>query len=335
MTINNIANDIIADLCPNLNSDNEDKAISNFIYELSQEKDVTSLRLLICIGIDVKNSIAYTGARESAQNTYISNLKSCILRAANCTINTSSFPTGLTARWKFTWSLNQIPLEMRKPCIKGGGTNQFAKVSSFRNYMYYIVEPNRPFNAGIDIISTAAHDLSRYYNEFTSSQKKYTTINVSRLSHIRFLFVVDINEIKSTGYHNIADIIDGLGFYVENVSTTDNYILFEYDSNFNETTWQPDSLTGDWGKIDFRDHQNGNDFFMSYYHFDLWGRTFSVSGNNLNFKERVHLPFDSAGVVLYKMNAVDLKNLSSNIQKCSDNAIINESLVRYVKACNL
>ena len=335
MTTNDIANEIIADICPNISHDPVDKTIAEFIIKLSQEKDVTSVRLLICIGIDVKNSISFIGSKEPALNSYIGNLRNCVLEAANCAITTSSFPTGLNTRWKFTWALNQIPLVMRKPCIKGSGTHQYAKVSSFRNYMYYIVEPNRPFNSGIDIITTAAHDLSRYYNDFTSPRKRYASIKVSRLNHIRYLFVVDINDVKAIGYQNITEIIDGLGFYVENVTTTDSFVLFEYDVNFMEDTWQPDSLTGDWGKIDSATSQNGNDFFMSFYHFDFWGRSFSVSGDKLNFKERVHLPFDHGGKVIYNMNAVDLKNLPSMINKCPDHLIIKEALIRFDKARNL
>lgn len=335
MTINDIANDIIEDLCPNISADPDDNTISGFIQELSNERDITSLRLLLCIGIDLKNSIAYTGFKNPSQNKYISNLRQCILNASNCTISTASFPRGLTARWKFTWSMNRIPLDTRIPCIEGIGKSQYARVSAFNDYMKYVVGPNKEHNPGIDVITNETRDLARYYIEFTSSKKKYSSIIVSKLSHFRYIFVIDIDDIKAIGYGNIDNIIDGLGFYVENISATDNYILFEYDVDFKELTWQPDCLTGDWGKIDNRANQNGNDFFLSRYHSDHWGRTFSVSGSDLSFKERVHLPFDGGGVILYQMNAVDLKNLTSLISKCSDDSIISEALLRYLKAKNL
>lgn len=333
--ISDIAKKIIEDICPNASSDADDKKIEDFINNLSNEIDVTSFRLLICIAIDIKNSISFTSSKDPSINSYIDNLRKCILKAADCNITTSSFPSGLTFRWKFAWALNNIPLEQRIPCIKGSGNNQYARISLFKDYMYYIVEQNRPYNLGIDIISRAPHDLPKYYRDYSSPKKKYASIKVSKLLHFRYFFIVDKEEIKALGYDKIAEIIDGLGFYIENVTATDNYVLLEYDSNFSEDAWQPDSLTGDWGQIRDSRCQNGNDFFISFYHDNLWGKTFSVSGGNVGFKERVHLPFDHNGNRIYDMTAQDLKNLDTIICKCEDGVVICEALSRYQKALDL
>ncbi len=323
-----IADNIIKSVCPVPVATPDDQSIAGFIHQLSTEKDVTSLRLLVCIGIDVKNSIASTNSTDSLHNSYISNLRHCLLLAANCTIAPASFPVGLTCRWKFAWALNQIDLEQRKPCIEGDKNGLYARVSLFRDYMYYIVEPNRQHNSGIDIISRAPHDLPKYFSDFTRKHK-YTSIKVSRLNHFRYLFVVDVNSLNTIGYADIGRMIDGLGFYMQNVTTDDNYVAIEYDKSFDKDTWQPDSLTGDWGRANYSGCQNGNDFFLSFRHSDRWGRTFSVTGSSLSFRERVHLPFDNGAGSLYNITAVSLGNLPGVLNKCSDKTILKEAIDRY------
>ena len=330
MPLTEITFDICKTVCPNEKTDRNDETITNFLKELSSEKEITSIRLLICIAIDTKNSVVQTGSNDSRTNSYIKNLRECILTASKMGLKTYSFPNGLTNRWKFAWALNQMVLKDRIPCIKSASRSSYSRIYNFRSFMLWVVGINKSRNLGIDKIVDSPEDLFRYYS-FFKKNGKYSTLKVGQIGNSSFVFVADKEELNNIGYENTPEIIDGLGLYMKDTKEAEKFICLEYDSNFIEETWQPDSLTGDWGKIDHGMSNDGNDFFLSFYKLDSYGRTYSVSGKGNSFKERVHLPFDLDNSKSYLMEAKDLGHLVAPLQKGSDDAIIEEALNRYYK----
>jgi hypothetical protein len=328
-----ISMEIVNSICPNLGSNYDDDIISGFIYKLSEESDITSLRLLVCIGIDIRNSQKVFLSLDPLVNTYVNKIRKCILIAESASLPTTSFPSGLTNRWKFTWALNQIPLTERVPCEKSTSKDNYSRVSSFRDYMYYTVNTNIIFNSGIDIITQGPHDLVKYYMDFINDKKqKYRRINVGILDHSRYYFIVDENDLTHMGYSNLSLIIDGLGFYIDNVKKDDFFVCVQYDVNFIENTWQPDTLSGDWGNINSTTCRKGNDFFLSYPKSNGWGKTYSVSGKVKGLKEKIHLPFNNTGKRIYNMRAKDLGSLSNGIEMGHQFGILKEALDRYFNA---
>lgn len=330
MPLKKITHNICEIVCPNEKTDKKDETIANFLHNLSCEKEVTSIRLLLCIAIDTKNSVIQTGSNDSKINKYIKNLRECILTASKMAIKTFSFPSDIPNRWKFAWALNQILLKDRLPCIKSDRSSQYSRIYNFRSFMLWVVNINKSNNLGIDKIIDSPEDLFRYYSSFKKTGK-YSTLNVGKLGNNGFIFVANKDELNKLGYENTLEIIDGLGLYIEDIIEAEKFICLEYDSNFNEETWQPDTLTGDWGKVDHGMVKDGNDFFLSFYKSDTYGRTYSVSGKGNSFKERVHLPFDLEDSESYVMEAQDIGSLNSPLHKGNDLDIIKEALNRYFK----
>lgn len=328
MPLQKIVDFIIDTISPDFTTNPDDNKIATFVKELSLEKEVTAFRLLMCFAIDLKNSIKETKSQTSSANPFIKNLRNCILMASNTNLTSFSFPKGLSNRWKFAWAVNQTGFINKKPCITCVSNTTYSRVYNFRSFMLWVVDINRGQNLGIDKIIDNPNEMHRYYQNFIS-RSKYTLLKVTKIGYTGFIFVADKTELENL---DSSSIIDGLGFYIENIKEDETFVALEYDSTFKEQTWQPDSLTGDWGRLDNGRPMNGNDFFLSYYHFDSFGRTFSVSGEGMNFKERVHLPFDIVGGSDYVMQAKDLGKMSKDIKKGEESKIINEAILRYKKA---
>lgn len=330
MPLKEITNYIIDTICSSIPNDTADKDITKFLRKLSKEKEVSSIRLLICIAIDTKNSVKQTTSKALKDNKYIQNLRKCILAASRMNEKALSFPNGLTNKWKFAWALNNMILNDKKPCVQCKTNTEYSRIYNFRSYMLWVVDINKSNNIGIDYIIDNPEDLNMYYSFFKNSGK-YTDLIVTKLGYGGFVFVADKTELLNIGYTKISKIIDGLGLYIENVKKDEMFVCLEYDANFKEVTWQPDSLTGDWGKIEPGRAIDGNDFFLSFYQYDTYGRTYSVSGKGSNFKERVHLPLNLS-TNKYLMKALDLGFLPDSIIKGSDIEILKEALIRYSNA---
>lgn len=332
MKTKQISKDIVDIICPNHQVHMEDLKIKNFLEDLSEERDINSLRLLICIGIDIKNSFKVYKTYDINNNNYVSKLKNCLLLACTSNFTPSSFPFPLNNRQKFACALNQIPLAEKLPCIESKSKNNYSKVSSFSDYLKYMVNKNKPFNLGVDKMALDAHEIERLYREFQHPKKrKFRNIKIGIMQHFRYFFVADREELRNTGYHKLLEILDGLGYYMENVTKGDYYISMEYDPDFSEKTWQPDSLSGDWGGINDISFRNGNEFFLSYMKKNGWGKTYSISGKGNCYKEKIHLPFDNTGGQVYEMNVEDLGNVKSVVHRGHNISILKEALLRHKK----
>lgn len=331
MELKSITTYIKSTLCLIPDIDNENILIEDFIDTLSIETELASIRLILCIAIDIKNSVKNTSSKNIEDNTYIKNLRDCILLASKSNINNYSFPHDLPNRWKFAWAQNQVSLQDKTPCIKCNNHVKYCRAYTFKDFMLWIIDINKDQNIGIDKILGDDNNLNMYYERF-SNKGYYKNINVNKLGYDRYVFVANKDDIVKIGYSNADKIIDRLGFYIGNIKKEEKYICLEYDSDFVETTWQPDALTGDWGRLNGGKTQNGNDFFLSYQHEDYFGRTFSVSGNKHNLKERVHLPFNKEDTTIYKMHVENLGPMNTNIKIATNKEIIKEALTRYVNS---
>jgi len=319
---------LIENITKGIEGSTDSKTIKEFIDELEQEDDITATRLLFCMAIDCKNSLKIYGSLTPEENNYIKNLRACIIKAAHCDIEVSSFPMALTNRWKFAWALNNTAFEDRTPCIDCTNEPDYSRIYTFRAYLRWVVDINKQHNPGVDHFDGDPDEINRNYRKFKAG-RKFATCKVSQLGYDRFVFVCNKKELAEIGYDQVDKIVDSLGLYVKDINDAEKFVCLNYDSSFNLSTWQPDSHTGDWGSVGADNVKEGNDFFLSYQHNDRFGRTFSVSGLGDQLKERVHLPFNSKGEQIYEMKAVDLGELESSIERDSAKQILEEAHNRY------
>ena len=320
--IDEVCKYLIMKLAPKaITDDADDIKIAGFIAKFRKETNVNSLRLLLCIGIDVKTSIKIFNTDDVVKNTVIKSLRECIKIADDLKINLKSSPNGfpLALSLKFGNAQQQISPLKCEPCISITQKANYSRVSTFRKYMLYVVGINSSVNpTSFTKIEPNPESMKEYEEAFTRGE--YTKINICNLGYNNnWVFVADKDEIKKIGYTNTRDIIDLLGLYKKDAVNNNGtrYVCLEYDSDFEEVTFQPNSFTADWGNSWGGVLKDGNDFYLSFYKFDGYGRTYPISGVDENIqgvKERTHLPLINSKKI-YKMHGEDLKILLNNIER--------------------
>jgi hypothetical protein len=197
----------------------------------------------------------------------------------------------------------------------------------------YLVNINRDFDVNPDLTDDIdENELDRYHTQFIK-KKKFNSLKVYNLGRTdTWVFVADKDQIKSVGYNHTKDILDRLGFYTGAIEAGSDYVCIEYDKDFAENTYQPNCLTGDWGSLSAKADFNGNDFFLSYFINDDWGRTHSVTGTGAQFRERVHQNFNYSGKTIYNMEIEPVSKLTDNLVPVTNDAIIKEALDRFSKS---
>lgn len=333
MTIQDVHDYLTMVLSPKATTDLTDRHVLNFFDSLIAQNNVHTLRLLICIGIDVKSSIKKLGTSDRMSNPVIKALLDCINGSISSTIPLKSAPSinnGLYNLIKFSIVQKKISPRYFSPCIQCFDSASYSRISSFRNYMVYVVNCNKNFDLNPDLTEDIdPNELDRYQHEF-KTQNRYKTLNVYNLGREdSWVFVAEKNEIRSIGYDNTIEILDRLGLYASAIKVGSSYVCIEYDDGFAEETYQPNVLTGDWGSSGARLGYNGNEYFLSYYLKDDWGRTYSVSGGLAPIKERVHKNFVNDDSRVYKMFVHSLTDLTSSIFNAKDEGIIKEALLRF------
>lgn len=299
----------------------DDQDVIDFINGLITSSNTNDKRLLFCLGIDIKNA--------KGNKSIIEGIKSCLVVAWNLKPDLRTFDD-VPLHVKFSLAQRDVSPELHKPCIKAGKSKvRYARVSTFRSYMLYVVEINKG-DKNPEITNIDSEEMNIYweeFNEFASYQK----IHITRLGRNNsWVFVADSKELEPI--EDTKELIDRLGFYVDAIDPNDNYVKVEYDDEFHESTYQPDVLTGDWGDVDER-IKNGNEFFLSAgANKDRWGRTFSVSGKLEPLKERVHENFDYDESKHYQISSKGINDLDELVETCSSIAIIKEAYKRFVNA---
>ncbi len=333
MPLNSVYLYLQSKLCKNAASDPNDKLVEAFIIELKESKNINALRLMICMGIDVKSSIKAMCTEDLESNTVIKGFRECILSSYSLSVKLKTYPYGIPPQIRFSIAQGKISPVPYFPCISSGLRQEYSRVSSFYSYMMYVVKINR--NALINPTIPDDIDVSemtRYLRDFTIIGK-YKIIYVTRLGRNKsWVFVADKNEIDATNYKiqdKTEEIINRLGFYLQNIDLGSNYVCLEYDILLNVNFYQPDSLTGDWGNfISIKPH-SGNEFFLSSPNIDEWGRTRSVTGTAKPFRERVHENFDLNDAKHYRMEVNKLGILNRSIPRSNNLSILKEALERF------
>ncbi|MEO8965671.1 MAG: hypothetical protein ABI370_13485 [Gammaproteobacteria bacterium] len=301
------------------------------------DNNIHTLRLLICLGIDIKSSIKRLKTKDISRNSVIRSIRECILGVDKINLPLKSAPSGINGLHnliKFSIVQKNISPQLYKPCTQCFTDHDYSRVSSFTNYMMYLVRTNRNpiLNPEIeDDIDEA--EMDRYYKKF-KARKKYNDLHVFKLGREdSWVFVASKSEIEKIGYSNTNLILDSLGFYTNSIKKGSKYVCIEYDPLFKENTFQPNALTGDWGNSNALPEFNGNEYFLSFHsNIEDWGRTYSVTGIVDPLKERVHQNFDYEGKISYKMDVINLDELNVNLGPATDDAIIKEALFRFSKS---
>lgn len=328
MDISEIKNFLIQSLVTCNTDESENMIITEFINGLFNDGDVTSKRLILCLALDAKNSLAYCESHELRDNIFLTNLYDCILNAADCNVMLSDFGTEMPNRWKFAWAQRNAEIKNKTPCVSCTVNSEYSRVYSFSSYYEWVLSINKELNLGVDIADGDLEDIQRLFSKFKRN-KNYSNCKITRLGYENFVFVAAANELRKLGYDKSNEIVDSLGLYFEDIAKSDPYVIMEYDCDFDEDTWQPDSMTGDWGQVSSKEYRIGNEFFLSFGLLDDFGRTYSISGTKKGLKERVHLPFDHKGNKVFSMKVHPLGENLGSIDRGSDQQIIVEGIKRF------
>ncbi len=335
MPLNSVYSYVQSKLAPNLLKDHNDIKINEFLVELRESKNVNALRLLICMGIDIKSSINKLNTEDLNMNTLIHGLRQCILESYSIKVNLLTFPSGLPPQIRFSLAQSKLSPIPYFPCICCSAPHDYSRIYNFYTYMMFVVKPNKNPIKNPSYEQIDPNEMSRYLKDFNENGK-YKTIFITRLGRNKsWVFVADQMEIDATNYlfeNKTEDVLDRLGFYHENIDVGDTYICMNYDSSFNENSYQPDVLTGDWGNVVIDKLSRGNEFFLSNPLIDEWGRTQSVTGTNIALRERVHQNFDFNDSKFYKMEAKPLGKLPNSISKSNNFVVLKEAINRFYNA---
>lgn len=323
-----------------LSSTDDDVYVKSFLKKLATN-DLTTLRLLISLAIDMKSHKKTLASSIAKYNDYLEQTKRLLLCTKNFSVP-KTFTKGLPLVFKFWQAVNTIDIRDRTPYIKTGDKSLLCRLLTFDNFMCYLVHANKDINTRKHkLIDYDFNETEKYYQEF--QEGKYCELFISKLgSRTGWVFVGERKEIEKHLYDNaiataktednVVSLIDRLGFYIDNVDTKKKYVMLNYPNDFDETLYQPSTITGDWSVDTIYKFFSGNEFFMPYKHLDFWGRTYSVSGMLLPLKERVHLKFDylSLKTRKYKFEAVDLGSIKSTSPiKANPESVLNAIIERY------
>jgi hypothetical protein len=334
--IETIYNLLITEIAPS--SSTEDNYIRFFLKSLFVN-DVNNIRLLACLGIDTKTCKMRFTKDLFVYNEHIALIRLIILEGKKIAIP-KTFNNKLPAVYQFWISLKNIDISNRVPSIRCEGNCSLSRIVTFDSYIKYCVEENNSVNQNHNkIISFDPNELNTYYQKFTEG--KYCNINIARLGRENsWVFVADMGEINDYLQDKtipkldikVANLIDRLGFYIEEIDPLQKYVALYYPNNFEEQLYQSSTTSGDWGRDKDNSTFTGNEFFMSYKNIDDWGRTFSVSGKLTHLRERVHKSFDhqKSKRKKYKFKGVDLKTINNlPYSKATPEIIVHEILNRF------
>ncbi|HEX3934583.1 MAG TPA: hypothetical protein VHW43_07870, partial [Puia sp.] len=309
--------------------------IDAFLLQLKQST-INCRRLLICIGIDLKNFSQYIADNKSCPDkAFVTLLREAIVSADGMPAG-KSVPKGeYTYAMRFARALKSKTTSHPPVALNQDSPAGYFRISPFINYMRYIVANNLKSNpdlpASLDLESDEL--VEEYFEEFIQKER-YNKLTITKLGPKNsWIFVVDKADLQSRqagGNQDLHDLADMLGLDINPVMIDHRYVCLEYPENFAEPVYQPSSLMADWGSR--QPYPKGNEFFLSYSVAKQWGRTWSVSGNRAPIKERTHTWFDHGSSKTYEFSAAYLGRLTSVIQRGGDEQIIQEALKRFDEA---
>jgi len=334
-SLDKICDDLIRILAPKYQDlapgSKDDTYIGSFLEKLRSCSDANSIRLLVSLGIDLNNY--HKPEIQDHLADFIDIVRKVILNIRVMKRKPKSYPSDLVPpAIEFSLSLRDFTPHQLKPAVSIVEDKEYIRISNFNSYLRHVAAKNIYANPGLP----ANYDMKRsgrYYENLISG-RRFTTINVCQLSSRNgWVFLACKTDLTAQlEKKNVELLLDNLGFYCQEIKSSDRYISFDYPPTFNELLFQPTSLTGDWGDADDSSIAVGNEFFLSYRLEDHWGRTFSVSGQDVRIKERVHLSLDFAGKKTYTFSVAPLGELLKPIRKANAMTILGEALDRYEKS---
>lgn len=334
MPLQKITNYVRNNIAPNPNRNVSDKRIDKFISELEASRNIGDIRLYFCIAIDIKSSIKKYNSNDISANPLIKALRECILESDKYRGKvTKTFPNGIPPQVRFALATKKP--STYKPCFTCTTSEVYSRVISFKSYLRYVVKQNLTPTLAATIPEDIDDSVQRRYLLSYLNKDQFKDIQITRLGrNDSWVFVANNSEITATNYQfedKVAEIVDRLGYYISNLSTNDYFICLEYDENFEETVYQPESITADWGNLS-NYFGLGNEFFLSYGLVDEWGRTQCISGLHDSIKERIHESFDYRESKFYKMKTHKIGNLSKIVSKGNMPTLISEAVSRFNNA---
>jgi len=307
----------------------DDAFINTFLNDLRSGADANSARLLVSLGIDINN---YYQARcsKNQRKAFLHLIKKIILKTRDTSIYPITYPPELlTPAIRFDHALNTFTPEERKPLFEFDRGGQYVRVSNFNSYLKYIILKNLPLNPHLSRAIDKDSNEKLYYD--FDMGRKYRTIRISKLeSRKGWVFLAckeDVKELIETA--NVKDLLDYLGFYFQSISADDKFLTYEYPKEFDHPIFQPTSLTGDWGDASDKKIGFGNEFFMPYKIGEDWGRTYSVSGQDVRVRERIHSPLNNDDSHCFTFTVTPLGDLKETVEKANLMKILEEVLRRY------
>ncbi len=311
-------------------SDSKNTEIENFLNRL-KNGDVNSKRLLVCLGIDLKTYEKLTSTGRKSQD-FIDLIRKVIINIEQNNVTLKSYKGTPSPAVQFGISLSQIPSSECKPIIEIRLKSNYVRIVAFKDYINWIVRQNSYINPDVpaDIYPGA---MDKYYNEFINNGR-YSNLKITNLgSGTGWVFIASENEFEEKfTKKDLTNILSVLGFYVDSIKKNECYVGMRYPKEFEEITYQPTTLTGDWGNYYTDRISVGNEFFLCYFKHDDWGRTFSITGDLTPAKERTHLKFDHYGNKTYDFSICDLGVLTNELAKTTEEVIIKEALTRFERS---
>lgn len=302
----------------------DENETKSFLKDLSRGNDYEK-RLLICIGIDLKNklidrkvvkkildSIDYDACRECLHNN------SCV--RSNCPNYNITVQCKRRLEQYESASVNVLPFEGSVSDNSQQLNVRFARVMNaqvFTDFYYnkYNIDDNYLDNRRqlIDLIEDGKLKHFQMPNLAVPKDKRKLVWTVP----IDDIYNVKKNLTNRNSKEELAnEIVNRLGL----MTNDEYYICIEYDSKFNETVFQPSHLSTKW---------TVEHFYVSYKKEDGFGRTRPKTGDeeNLRMREKVH--FEIKDNSKYKYNIEHLGIVSNSESRNTDN-FFYESIERYL-----
>lgn len=305
------------------------KHLNLFLNELTESDYFFDRKLLFCLGIDVKCYQNRFGDNSQELESYLIN----VLDVVNSIYLNPIHLRGIS--WETLPTSRRFGLILQNtsrnyiPSIKTSDENNYARIVRFIDIVNNIInnELNKDLNNSVFPPGMSFEDLIVKRKQIINKDIDIHEIEARSLAlHGSWIFAA--NNVDVTTYINDPTaMIDGLGFYIENIDPDELYFKLQYPTDFSELAFQPTTLVADWGTLRGEEKlYPGNSFFLTYNNLDGWGMTCSVSGKCICFKERVHLNETFSN--LYKFYPTLLAKL--NLFSTRDESeIINEAKIRY------
>ncbi|MCL2650731.1 MAG: hypothetical protein FWD60_06875 [Candidatus Azobacteroides sp.] len=295
--MNNIINFILSEM-------NDGGKARSFLEELSRGNDYEK-RLLICIGIDLKNGLVDKDIMTKIFNNI--DYDQCL----QCSNGSSSLLTQYEEAVKvIQYFVSSVSDNSQKI--------QFSRVMSASAFAYYYYKK---------IFKKPLIDYRRLKNQIEEGLLRDVNMtNEMRPEDYRKLIWVvpleDILSVKKSLIKKGENLDDKLANEVVNrlglIINGDEYIYLEYEIGFNEMLYQPSHLSKNWNE----DH-----FYISYKNEDGFGRTRARTGDDsdLQMREKVHFSINDASKYKYNVEYLGVVNDTSY----NTNNLITESMQRY------